>query len=231
MIEKFSSATYVIYKMRMASPTNFINYNYLIVDRETRAAAIVDPAWRIDLIAKLLADEGATLQYVLLTHSHFDHINLAAEVARTFRCSVLMHAAEIRFYDISLPNLLAIEDGQEIWIGATRASCIATPGHTRGGCCYLLADSLITGDTLFNEGCGVCHLHGGSAHDMFHSLQKLKQRVGDDIRIFPGHSFGTELGQSFEQVKHLNIYLHIKDVDGFVKFRMRGAQSSIFNFS
>lgn len=230
MIERFSSATYVIYKMRMASPTDFINYNYLIVDRETKAAAIVDPAWRIDIIKNLLIEEGAVLRYVLLTHSHFDHINLASQMALAFNCTVLMHASEIRFYQVQLPNLLAIEDDEEIWIGATMVRCIATPGHTRGGCCYRLSESLITGDTLFNEGCGVCHLHGGSAHDMFHSLQKLKQSVGEDIRVFPGHSFGTALGRTFGELKETNIYLHIRDVDSFVKFRMRGAQSSIFNF-
>ena len=86
-------------------------------------------------------------------------------------------------------------------------------------------------DTLFNEGCGSCTEIKSNPELLFNSIQFLKNHVQDNCLIFPGHSFGSDVGKTFEQVKKMNIYLGIEDKNQFVDFRMRKNQQSGFNFS
>ena len=168
---------------------------------------------------------------MLLTHSHFDHVDLAEPIAREYRCEIIAHEEEISYYRLGFRDLVGVTHLSTIQIGKTWITCIHTPGHTKGSLCYLLKESLITGDTLFNEGCGVCHLDGGNPEDMFQSLNLLVHSVRKNVRIFPGHSFGTDVGLTFGEVQDMNIYFHIKNKEDFILFRMKPEQRSIFNFS
>lgn len=229
-IEVYHHESYSVYKLRMESGS-FINYNYVIVDKVTSIAAIVDPAWRFDVIQQLVKVAGIKLTHVLLTHSHFDHVDLAERVAKEHLCEIVAHEEEISYYKLSLSNLRAVEHLSKIPLGETTVTCIHTPGHTKGSLCYLLNNSLISGDTLFNEGCGVCHLDGGNAGSMFDSLNMLKHNVGESVRVFPGHSFGSDLGKTFGEVQDMNIYFHIKKKKQFIAFRMASGKKRIFSFN
>ena len=83
------------------------------------------------------------------------------------------------------------------------------------------APLLITGDTLFTEGCGVCHGAGGCPHSMFRTLKMLKDRVDRQAAVYPGHSFGKAPGKTFSYLLENNIYLKIGQEGKFVDFRMR----------
>jgi glyoxylase-like metal-dependent hydrolase (beta-lactamase superfamily II) len=210
----------------------FKNYTYIIVDHRTRDAAVVDPAWELDTIAAALRRLDVGVKAILLTHSHFDHVNLVDRLADRYAPTVYLHRTEIDFYRYACRNLVALGDGDTIAVGATEFRCFHTPGHTAGSLCYLAPDSLFSGDTLFTEGCGVCDTYGGSASAMFRSMQYLKAAVADHVAVYPGHSFGKEPGHTFAHLRQNNVYLNITDERRFVEFRNRptGNPAKFFDF-
>jgi hydroxyacylglutathione hydrolase len=200
-----------------------INYNYLVVDPNTRQAVIVDPAWEMDKVVRALDDANASLSGVLITHSHHDHIDLAREVADKFACPIWMSAEEIAFSGFNAKQLVAI-DTNAWFVGKMQINPIVTPGHTPGCVCYQIGDNLFTGDVLFAEGCGICFDVPG-AHAMFDSLEYLKARLKPQTRIYPGHSYGKTPGRVFSRVMRENMYLQFSDKASFAAFRLRSGQS------
>lgn len=211
-----------VLKMQFHSMTN---YNYLVIDEATGQALVVDPAWQMDRIDEALEEAQAELAGVLVTHSHPDHLNLAAPLAEQRRCPIWMSEREIEMCGFRHPRLQAI--GSAPWfVGGMHVQPLLTPGHTPGCVCYLIGDNLFTGDVLFAEGCGVCP-SVEAAHEMFGSLEYLKALLDPQVRIYPGHSYGKVPGQLFEQVLRDNIYLHFRDRTSFANFRMRRMRGSI----
>ena len=206
------------------------NYCYIIVDNTNGKAVIVDPAWQSDKISRKLTELNVTPVAILLTHSHYDHVNLADAFAKKYSSIVLMSKDEIDCYGYRCTNLYPIENGSEFRLNNILIEPLATSGHTKGSVCYLIDQNLFSGDTLFIEGCGTCWGKGASVHAMFDSFQFLKKNISSSTRIFPGHSFGKEPGLMFEELKHYNAYLHFDRRDCFVSFRMRKNQPGMFTF-
>lgn len=193
---------------------------------------MVDPSWEADVIEKQLNDLGAKPVNILLTHAHYDHVDLVPYFVDRYQCKVFMSETEINYYNFSSPNLCSIRSELPFQLGSITIRPVFTPGHTKGGVCYLVDNRLFTGDTLFIEGCGICTVSGGSPEEMFYSLQRLKRIVPKEARVFPGHSYGTPPGQTFEFVIKNNIYLNINELDRFVEFRMRKLTTgTVMNFS
>lgn len=195
------------------------NYNYLVIDPLTRQALVVDPSWEMDKIDAALAQAGATLAGILVTHSHPDHLNLAAPLASRLRCPIWMSHAEIAHSGFRHPELVGI-DSAPWYVHGLQVQPLHTPGHTPGCVCYLIGDNLFTGDVLFAEGCGMCP-DTEAAHAMYASLQYLKALLAPQTRIFPGHSYGKLPGQRFDDVLKENIYLQFSNPAMFAAFRMR----------
>ncbi|MBN8211832.1 MAG: MBL fold metallo-hydrolase [Xanthomonadales bacterium] len=195
------------------------NYNYLVVDSFSRRAVIVDPAWQMDVVEHAMSQAQASLEGVLLTHAHADHVDLAGVLSEKYGCPVWMSTREIEASGFSAANLVGIDES-DWWIGGMKITPILTPGHTPGCFCYLIGDNLFTGDVLFVEGCGICP-DVESAYQMFESLQRLKREIKPETRIFPGHSFGKAPGLNFTGVIRENIYLHFRDKKRFAEFRQR----------
>ncbi|MDT3425552.1 glyoxylase-like metal-dependent hydrolase (beta-lactamase superfamily II) [Paenibacillus forsythiae] len=215
--------TYELYTYKAGHSTHY-NYIYVIVDRTSKQAIIVDPAWEKKLIARMLEELRVELTTILLTHSHNDHVNEAEALARMYNARVYMSAREISYYGYRCTNLHSFEDGKTIPVGDTLVTCLLTPGHTVGSACFLLPGSLFTGDTIFIEGCGVCHFPGGSPESMYESVQRIKNTISPDIRIYPGHSYGKEPGLPFSYLLQYNIYFQFDESEQFIRFRMRKNQ-------
>jgi glyoxylase-like metal-dependent hydrolase (beta-lactamase superfamily II) len=209
---------------------HYRNYTYIIVDEASRQAAIVDPAWEFERIASVIEGLNITLTTILLTHSHFDHVNAVGPLLKRYNAQVYISAEEKEFYGFRCERLNSVQHSDIIEIGHTRISCILTPGHTAGGMCYLLSDALFTGDTIFSEGCGICNQPGGDPEKMFESVQMIKTTINPDVCIYPGHSFGLEPGQPLGSLMKENIYLQIDQKDLFVNWRMRKNFFGGFNF-
>lgn len=223
------NTTYEVYQFKVGF-LNMLNFNYIIVDKTSGQTAIVDPAWDLELIIDTFSRLGVEPDKILLTHSHLDHVNMVRPLVDRFGSQVYMSAKEIDFYNFQCKNLNPVHDFDIINLGQTPICCILTPGHTAGGTCFLLSDSLFTGDTVFIEGCGVCSTIGGSADLMFESIQKIKKNVEPHIRIYPGHSFGKNPGYPLSYLLKNNIYFVIDVKEHFIKFRMRKNQKNLFNF-
>ncbi|MFX0197997.1 MAG: MBL fold metallo-hydrolase [Candidatus Hodarchaeota archaeon] len=221
--------THSIHQLKMGF--SFIyNFTYIIVDTFTKEAAIVDPAWDLETINDKLCMLDVHLTTVLLTHSHFDHVNLVEPLIRRFDSQVYMSLKEIEFYKFQCKNLNPVQHYDIIQLGKTRIAALLTPGHTAGSTSFLLSDSLFTGDFIFIEGCGICHTVGGCPEKMFDSIQMIKETVASDVCVYPGHSFGNKPGYPIEYLMKENIYFLINEKELFINFRMRKNQNNILNF-
>jgi len=220
---------YDLYMLRLCV-YNFINYSYIVVDKLRKDALVVDPAWEIDKIVNILKENDANLTSILLTHSHYDHTNLVDPLVKRFGVNVYISKKEMEFYGFRCRNLVPIEDNDKIKIGDSVITCIHTPGHTAGGMCYLLSDSLFTGDTVFIEGCGGCYGEGSDPEKLYDSIQRIKREVSMSVYVYPGHSYGKSPGYSLKSIINDNIYFQFDQKNMFVDFRMRKNQKNIFSF-
>lgn len=186
---------------------------YLIYDRP-QEAVIVDPGAEAATILQTIADHGATVKAVLLTHAHFDHILAAEEVANACAAPIYIHALEQPALTDGMLNLSSLmgrgtchlradhflADGDEVTVGDMTFRVLHTPGHTVGSCCYELRgrNILIAGDTLFRRSYGRTDLPGGSYRQIKESLHRLFQMEGDAV-VYPGHGAATTLAEEREQ--------------------------------
>lgn len=203
--------------------STFINY-CSIFEGHSDQCVFIDPAWELDKFELYLKDNKRDLVAILLTHHHYDHCHLANKLALKYNVPVYMSQMEVRFYRFHCANLNVIYPWQHQLMlhGLSPIQIYHTPGHTFGGICYQYHDALVTGDTLFNEGCGFCKDKGSSAALLYESLMMLKKTLPGEIRIFPGHRFKSELGLRFDALLKRNIYLNIEDKEAFIRFRTRG---------
>ena len=113
---------------------------------------------------------------------------------------------------VSDTDLNIVESGDHLTIGENDIEFLHTPGHTPGSQCFKVNNNLVSGDTLFVQGCGRVDLPGSNSEDMFHSLQKLSA-LPDETILYPGHNYSAEPYESMERVKQINTYLRIQDLD------------------
>ena len=219
---------YSIYKIRTQFQ-EFKNYSYLVVDNPTQSAAIIDPAWEAEKILGFIQALNVKVSVILLTHHHTDHAHLASPLAQRFNVPVYIHTVEAELYQPQANHTIAGHDNDQLFLGDdTVITCIHTPGHTDGSVCYVLSDSVFTGDTVFIEGCGACDTED-MAEKMYYSIEKLKSRLSPQMRVYPGHSYGKEPGYEFSYLLENNIYFQLKK-EQFIAFRMRKHQENLLNF-
>ncbi len=112
-----------------------------------------------------------------------------------------------------------VADGDVIMLGDSKISVHETPGHTLGSVCYQTDKALITGDTLFINGCGRCDFRDSDIDAMWDSLQRLKS-LPDDLIVYCGHDYGIQQKDSLGNQKRTNPYLLIDDKAFFINFRL-----------
>ncbi|MGK2904591.1 MAG: MBL fold metallo-hydrolase [Mycobacterium sp.] len=201
------------------------NFAYLIGDRDTGDAVMVDPAYAAGELVDALEADGMRLSGVLVSHHHPDHVGgtmmgftLAGVAELLERVSVPVHvnALEAQWVSqvtgIAMSDLTAHEHGDTVSVGDIDIELLHTPGHTPGSQCFLLDGRLVAGDTLFLEGCGRTDFPGGNADDMFRSLQALSTLSGDPT-VFPGHWYSTEPSAPLSEVKRSNYVYRASNLD------------------
>lgn len=196
------------------------NFVYLIEDRASRRAAVVDPAWDVPEVLALARRLDVAITDILLTHSHHDHINGIEELLQQHDAQLHLLRAEAQFWGrhLELPTLH--HGGDVIELGETQIHALHTPGHTPGSACYRIADELITGDTLFVFGCGRCDLRGGNPEQMYTTLKDMAARLPPATRIHPGHNYAEQPVSTMAEQLEGNPFLHFDSRERFVDYRM-----------
>jgi glyoxylase-like metal-dependent hydrolase (beta-lactamase superfamily II) len=200
------------------------NFVYLIGDRQTGEAVIVDPAYAVDDLLDVLAAEDMRLTGVLATHHHPDHVGgemggykLAglAELLAKEQVPVHVNRAERewvrRVTGVSETDLTAHDHDDVLEVGAVPIHFLHTPGHTPGSQCFLVDGRLVAGDTLFLEGCGRTDFPGGDSDAMYHSLQQLAQLSGDPV-VYPGHQYSREPSAALSNVRDNNFVFRARSL-------------------
>ncbi len=196
------------------------NFVYVIHDHATDRAAVVDPAWEVSEVIALAEREGLHISDILLTHSHYDHINGIEQVLARYDAQLHLLKAEAQFWGRELEKPTLHHGGDLIRVGETEIAILHTPGHTPGSACYHLGDDLITGDTLFVFGCGRCDLAGGDPEQMYDTLRDLRAGLPGETVIHPGHNYAEKTTSTIEEQEECNPFMHFGNVADFVHYRM-----------
>ena len=177
---------------------------YIVRAADAKSCAVIDPGYEADRILDFLKQEGLSLDAVLLTHGHFDHVGAVKELVKATGCQLWMHERDYSqsknpvnafFYSIANCTFTEVnfcEDGEAIQAGGLTFTVLETPGHTWGSVCFLCEDALFSGDTLFAGSCGRTDLPGGESQVLRQSLEYLSE-LETDYRVFPGHGESTTL--------------------------------------
>lgn len=223
------SETFDLYILK-DEETPYKTYTYIVVAKQTKDAVIIDPACGEEKLVTLITNSELKPRWVLLTHIHQDHIRQVEWLTKNFKIKVGLGIDEAHFYDYYVPHMELLHDYEQIHIGDILITCLHTPGHTKGSMCYFIEGNLFTGDTVFIEGCGICSELGGSAYEMFDSIQRLKQIIPNTTEIYPGHCYVALPGKQMAYLYDNNIYFMLDDQESFVNFRMRKNQKYLFDF-
>ncbi len=196
-----------------------VNFAYLIGDRVTRQALVVDPAYGVGELLDVAEEDGMTIVGVLATHYHPDHVGgsllghsiegVAELLART---TVPIHANRheaaliCKVTGASANDVVGHDSGDQVSVGTVDVELLHTPGHTPGSQCFLVDGMLVSGDTLFLEGCGRTDLPGSDPAAMYASLRHLAS-LSDDVVVHPGHRYSEPASESMGSVRTGNVAL------------------------
>jgi glyoxylase-like metal-dependent hydrolase (beta-lactamase superfamily II) len=193
------------------------NYVYFVGDPHTRQVAVVDPAWEVARIVELAQENDLTITKILITHSHFDHINGVEDLLNRTKAKVYINEAEAEFMKAVWPDLVKVDSGDTTRVGDVEITFIHTPGHTPGSQCFLVQNHLISGDTLFIGACGRCDLPGSNPEDMYYSLTQTLAKLDERTVVFPGHNYAARPYSTIGDEKRFNPYLQFQSLQDFLR--------------
>ncbi len=207
-----------------------MNFIYLLGCAETREAAVVDPAWDVPAILKAAQDSDLKIRHILITHGHPDHVNGLEELLQATDARIYLHADEVDymrevaqsfgmstdFMNHRLSNFRTVSDGDTAMVGKLPIQFLHTPGHSPGSQCFLVAGSLISGDTLFVDACGRVDMPGGDPEKMWWSLNHKLRALDDSTILYPGHDYGGSPTSTIGEQKQTNSYMRYDSIQQFL---------------
>jgi hydroxyacylglutathione hydrolase len=183
---------------------------YLIICPQTKAAAVIDPGGNPEKILRAAREQGASIGWVLNTHTHWDHMAANAEVVAESGASLAIHEADLPLLRAKGgadswgipsspspdPDRLLVP-GESLEIGTLRLEVLFTPGHTPGHVSFYEArhKTVFDGDVLFHRGIGRTDLPGGDHATLIRSIKEKLLPLTDDVAVYPGHGPTTTIGE------------------------------------
>jgi glyoxylase-like metal-dependent hydrolase (beta-lactamase superfamily II) len=220
-----------------------INFVYLVADDVSREAVLVDPAWDIDGLVVRVAREGYTLVGALATHYHPDHVGgdlwglqvdgIARLAAVAPQARVHAHADDApwieRVTEVPAKDLVLHAGGDALALGAVKIEFVHTPGHTPGSTCFLVSDpttaadrpgsveqpALVSGDTLFVQGCGRVDLPGSDPDEMYRTLTQRLAKLPATTILYPGHDYGPTPTSTLARERAANPSLRLDSLEAW----------------
>jgi glyoxylase-like metal-dependent hydrolase (beta-lactamase superfamily II) len=201
-----------------------VNFVYLVGDRETGEAVAIDPAYDVRGLLDILAEDGMRLTGALASHYHPDHVggSMMGHTISGVRELLMVNPVPIHVQDdeaewvlrvteTSETDLVRHRSGDVVTVGDIPIELIHTPGHTPGSQCFLVDGRLVSGDTLFLEGCGRTDLPGGDPAALYESLTQRLAKVPDDTVLFPGHLYSAEPSATMGETRKWNYVFKPRD--------------------
>lgn len=194
-------------------PGSWCSNCYLLVG-ENRHAFVVDPSASATGIIERCESEGITLDGILLTHGHFDHIISLDSLRDKADIPAYIHENDNELLGDARKNAVytffkmdrafrssehLLRDGDTLHLGDEKIKIIHTPGHTEGSVCYLCDAFIVTGDTLFADSYGRYDLYGGDFEKLRASMKKLSA-LDQNLTIYSGHGDAARLGDALARL-------------------------------
>ena len=198
---------------RIIPVTPFQQNCSLIWCEKTRRAAVVDPGGDLEKIRAAVAEEGVTVEKILLTHAHIDHAGGTAELSKELGIPIEGPQKEGNFWIVGLPQQAQmfgfpapevftpdrwLEDGQQVTVGNQTLEVLHCPGHTPGHVVFYHKESglALVGDVLFHGSIGRTDFPKGDHATLIRSIREQLFPLGDEVAFIPGHgpmsTFGRE---------------------------------------
>ena len=179
---------------------------------EDKKIAVIDPGDEADRVLAALKELDGTVEYILLTHGHYDHTTAVPQLHKALpQAGIYIHRADADGAGNTLfplagqvEGLLFYGEGDTLPLGSLTIEVMHTPGHSPGSVTLKAGDVLFTGDTLFAGSMGRTDLSGGSEEEIMASLKRLGQLEGD-FHVCPGH-MGTS---TMDNERESNPYLRM----------------------
>jgi hydroxyacylglutathione hydrolase len=189
------------------------NFTYILADEETGKAAVIDPSWNLEKVFYTLNKNSWKLEYIINTHSHFDHVLGNEQVAAATGAKIIQHKCS------PLEKQIAVDDGETIKLGKIQIRVLHTPGHSKDSICLIANEELVfTGDTLFIGNCGRTDLPGSDPAEMYHSLLDKVVALDESLIVYPGHHYGPTPSSTIYTQKKTNYVLQPRSKKDFLAF-------------
>jgi glyoxylase-like metal-dependent hydrolase (beta-lactamase superfamily II) len=183
--------------------------SYLVWEEGKDKAVLVDAGLNTELILDFIRKKGLSLEAVLLTHGHPDHLVGAAEIAEATGADVYLNSIEAKVVEMMPEMILAmlgidelktpeefkpLEDGQVLELAGLKIKVLHTPGHSPGSVSFLVEDALFDGDLVFRGSIGRTDFPGGDFGTLIRSVKDKVFVLPPDTKVYPGHMGMTTVG-------------------------------------
>lgn len=177
-------------------PVGAYQTNCYMVWGEGDKCVLIDPGYEANALLEQVRKQGKTLEAILLTHGHFDHVGAVRDIAADTDCDVYICDKELSLPETFTAGKLyythTYGEGDTVTAAGLTFKVLHTPGHTPGSVCLICDHAMFAGDTLFAGSCGRTDLPGGDWELIHESLRRLA-KLHNDYRVFPGHGEATTL--------------------------------------
>ncbi len=184
---------------------------YILGPQRGGEGVVIDPGAEPEVIEKAIESCGLSgkIRYILATHCHFDHVGAVKELKEITSARFFIHKGDVELLDsledqasffgcpeVERPEVDGfVADGDTIDLNGLELKVAHTPGHSKGGVCYLTDDKVFVGDTLFAGSVGRTDFPGCSAEELIGSIRKKLLPLGEDVAVYPGHGPSTTIGR------------------------------------
>ena len=182
--------------------------NCYVVSDETGEGVVIDPGGMETAVLAYLREARISVKAVLNTHGHCDHIGADDAIRDATNAPLYIHAEDAEMLTDMKKNLAAfmgfrsvarpaehlLSEGDKIAFGQSEFQVLHTPGHTKGGVCFVGDGAVFTGDTLFAGSIGRSDFPGGSEVELIGNIKKKLLALPDDMKVYAGHGPSSEIG-------------------------------------